>query len=750
MVGTLTVASQPVSAEAASGSDFNAGNIISDAIFYDSGTMSQGQIQLFLNNRVPNCASGFVCLKDYSQATASQSAKAAGCSAYQGSGSESAAAIIYKVAQACGINPQALIVLLEKEQAIVSDSTPSARQYRSATGYGCPDTADCDANFYGFFNQLYNAAYQFKKYQADPTIRGYIAGRWNNILWNPSGACGSSSVYIENQATAGLYVYTPYRPNGAALANMYGSGDGCSSYGNRNFFRMFTDWFGSTTGGSSFVRDNESGGIFLISGTKKHHVPSLEVYNTLTALGGYRNVPPSYLTGYTTGVDASALVRDPLTGGVSLVQGGTQHSFNSCTLVDQWGYSCGSVLDLMPNQLNQLPQGGAVSSFHVVPGSSAVYWIDGGARYPITQWADVERLNGGSSPWVGTMTAQNSERFPLNLLPGSAIKTAANASVFLVDGTATKVPVSSMGVLSEYGTTTVNTVSQQVLDKFATAGTALTIVNSCSSNGLALAHDGNVSALTANHGTGIATTALDGATCNTLNGVAPISNKVFVKSASSASVYYVADGVARAVFAWRDVVELNGGSDPVIVTMSAETITLLARGAWIVAPNSLIKVANQPVVFMTDGLDRKLRVDSFGTTSALGAEDWRTVPNAVADGYGTSVTSATRVVICGSTTYFGAGGTLYPVSGANPHGITATQLSAASCGLLNKSTAAPANKTFVKASNDASVYYVYQGKRRSVTSWSDLVAINGGGSPIVHTVGVTELNSLPDGGRITP
>ncbi|MFZ1523014.1 MAG: hypothetical protein WAS94_03260, partial [Candidatus Saccharimonadales bacterium] len=39
---------------------------------------------------------------------------------------------------------------------------------------------------------------------------------------------------------------TPYRPNQAALNNLYGTGDGCSAYGNRNFWRFYTDWFGST------------------------------------------------------------------------------------------------------------------------------------------------------------------------------------------------------------------------------------------------------------------------------------------------------------------------------------------------------------------------------------------------------------------------------------------------------------------------------------------------------------------------
>ena len=52
--------------------------------------------------------------------------------------------------------------------------------------------------------------------------------------------------YIQNQATANLYYYTPYQPNAAALRAGYGEGDGCSAYGNRNFYQYFTDWFGST------------------------------------------------------------------------------------------------------------------------------------------------------------------------------------------------------------------------------------------------------------------------------------------------------------------------------------------------------------------------------------------------------------------------------------------------------------------------------------------------------------------------
>jgi len=255
-VACAAVVLAPVPALAANASDFNAGYLVSDATFYDADAMDSGAVQRFLEARVPVCrTTGPPCLKDYSTSTPTRAAEAGRCDRYEGRSSETAAQIIVRVGRACGINPRALLVLIEKEQSLVSDATPSSRQYRSATGYGCPDTADCDANFYGFFNQVYTAALQFKRYAAAPDGRAYVAGRNNQILYHPNSACGTKTVYIRNQATAGLYLYTPYTPNQAALANLYGAGDSCSSYGNRNFWRIFTDWFGSPTGGDSPTGD---------------------------------------------------------------------------------------------------------------------------------------------------------------------------------------------------------------------------------------------------------------------------------------------------------------------------------------------------------------------------------------------------------------------------------------------------------------------------------------------------------------
>lgn len=306
---TLSVATS--TASAANAGSFQAGRIIDDIVFTDTTTMSVNDIQNFLNSKVPSCNSNhaaftgstgtvyspqFICLKDFYENPSSSYTVSFSYTDTSGnpqtgsrtfylnnayrytaltpvytngdyrqgytlkgtvqsvngaipSGAISAAQIIYNTAQAYNINPQVLIVLLQKEQGLVTDTWPASYQYQSATGYGCPDYSPCSAGYAGFSNQLKWAATMFHAIMINSSswYTPYIVGN-NSIRWNQNAACGSSVVNIENRATQALYNYTPYQPNAAALAAGYGTGDGCSAYGNRNFYLYFTDWFGSTSG----------------------------------------------------------------------------------------------------------------------------------------------------------------------------------------------------------------------------------------------------------------------------------------------------------------------------------------------------------------------------------------------------------------------------------------------------------------------------------------------------------------------
>ena len=257
-VFTFLALKLPQGSGAISLADFHPGNIISDYTMSNYQTMSVADIDAFLhahgncNDRDTVKASWypnlhyhikdghFVCLADEVFTDGVEYGDLIPADAK----TRTAAQIIYDVAQEWKINPQVLLVLLEKEQGLISDSWPNSVQYRSATGFGCPDTAPCNEVYYGFYNQLDNAAYLFRTV-LDGGWTNYPLGN-NYIGYNPNPACGGSIVNIENLATSSLYRYTPYQPNAAALAAGYGTVS-CGAYGNRNFFLFFINWFGDPT-----------------------------------------------------------------------------------------------------------------------------------------------------------------------------------------------------------------------------------------------------------------------------------------------------------------------------------------------------------------------------------------------------------------------------------------------------------------------------------------------------------------------
>lgn len=253
IVVTAQVSAAPVTG-------FKAGNIMDDYTFTRANSMSAGQIQAFLNAKVPVCDTWGSKPSEYGGGTRAQWAANAALHPSKGAmyppftclkdyveHGRSAAQIIYDTAQEFQINPQVILVLLQKEQGLVTDTWPMAWQYRTATGYGCPDTAPCETQYYGFTNQVRLAANMFHRIVTnDPSWRTYYVLGNNFIRWSPNSSCGGSYVNIENRATAALYNFTPYQPNQAALNAGYGTGDGCSTYGNRNFYQYFKDWFGNT------------------------------------------------------------------------------------------------------------------------------------------------------------------------------------------------------------------------------------------------------------------------------------------------------------------------------------------------------------------------------------------------------------------------------------------------------------------------------------------------------------------------
>jgi hypothetical protein len=725
LLGAIEV--QAPSAEAATASDFNPGNIISDALFFDGAAMSAAEVQSFLNARVPSCRSGYTCLKDYRQNTPNRAAESGRCSAYSGAANESAATIIYRVGVACGVSQKAMLVLLEKEQSLVSDTWPASSQYRSATGYGCPDTAACDSTYYGFFNQVYMAALQFKRYAANPTGWNHIAGRVNSIRFHPNAACGSSSVFIQNQATAGLYNYTPYQPNAAALANLYGSGDGCSAYGNRNFWRIFTDWFGSTTAGSSLIRTAANATVYVTSGSYKYPVPSLAILNALFPLGNVAFVSQSQLDRYQTRHPIGRVIRSG-NGTIYFFDAGIKLPFSSCDQVVDYGGSCG------PDGYVQLTDA-QIAAFANGPAMRSVLGTNDGARYYVNDGTKREILDNQSQAEAGipagynvlTEGAVSALSFATPVVRESAFSRQRGASsyFFLTGGGKHPVDAAAVGSagLPSRAAGSLRAESLGMLPSRTPSFTGIVRAPGSSVSSV-LVGDGRYEWAAGSLGAGVGFTAVSQAFLDSYPLKGSITAGATIKTASSATVYMVMADKILPIGSWEALIALSAGKTPTITTVPDSLVAALPKGPVALTTGTLVRTSTDATVYLVNGVTNKIALSSFVFTSEAGITKFTFTTQARMDAYPRAEGLLGFGLACGDVRYVSAAGSVHRVDPtiAALYPFSYMPLDSFTCALLTKGRDANA---FIRVPN-GTVYHLVDGTKRPITSMARLTELNKG------------------------
>jgi hypothetical protein len=252
---------------------FNANRLIDDGIFNNVGSMSAAQIDAFLNARNS-------CISTNSGFSAVDPIGYSPSGGYQYGGNVSAGTVIAHAAQAYDLNPQVLLVTLQKEQSLVTSTSCSTNTIAKAMGYACPDGGSSYSysglNLYtrngttytsasgicvnsaakaGFTQQVIRAAWLLKFGQQRSLGNigwAIVRGNWDNSddLQScysgpvtegyrqvcPSGpttyydglrTIDGTTVHMDTGATAALYWYTPH------------------FHGNQNFVSLFESWFGS-------------------------------------------------------------------------------------------------------------------------------------------------------------------------------------------------------------------------------------------------------------------------------------------------------------------------------------------------------------------------------------------------------------------------------------------------------------------------------------------------------------------------
>jgi LysM repeat protein len=751
--GLVAIPSEQEPAAALNGSMFNPGLIISDSVFYDFGTMTVQDIQRFLDGRVAACRAAADrpgCLKDYRISTPGATGSPGRCTSLPAKNNITAAELIYDVARACGINPRVILVKLQKEQGLVTATDPSPRAYDFALGMDCPDTpTGCSAASAGFFWQLYKGAGQLRWYNNPAGSFTWL--KPGTVISRPyypnRPSCGSQSFRLENNATAALYYYTPYVPNQAALNNLYGTGDSCSSYGNRNFWRFFSDWFGSPIGGG-FLLKAARGDTFFIVDEVKYRIPTPELLASLAPLGPIGVISRDYLDSFTTVGDMTPLVRNGSTDRVFFVDGGKRVRFESCEQVAEFGLNCGSAITLTSPQFSALEAGGEVTNL-VVGASNERFIVQAGQLREILNDASAAEA---SIPLIAPSAIR---RASLNYLPvgkpiasnGSLIANRetgqlgiiADESFFAIDSDTAKDV--NFGVWFQGQGSTLSSQSIQALGQ---GPVIQSIVADDSGQQYLMTPAGK--RLIKDSASWIESPPVLPATVLNAIPTAPeeLVTPAVVRSTTSAALFLVNNGQLRPIQTADRKAVRSSLSDPTVHRIAPSALTQMRKGSQVIPPGALVRVGTAN--FLVDGLTRLYRIPSTEQARALGLGAPRTVQKSAVSSYKRSGKLAGIKVTCQAQPHLVVAGKLVRVSDETfTHYPTASrELDPGTCSALSVSNAA--GSRFIRTP-DNKIFLVEDGKKKPIATRALYNTLRAGGPKFVSVDNVFA-SRIPTGSAV--
>lgn len=419
---------------------FDPGNIISDDEVLDSNSLSLNQIQNFLNQKGSYLAN-YTTINAHGTAgkTAAEIIHDAAVNNYDCDGatlsdSPTEAEKQLQCRRVNTVSPKFLLVLLQKEQSLIEDSTPTQRQLDWATGYGCPDNWACNPYYQGFGKQINSAALQFKYYLDNPQKFKYQVGNVYSFA-NPyaDDPKGTINVLMDNRATAGLYNYTPHVFNG-----------------NYNFYKLWQKYFPDGPKkiypDGSLLQASNQAAIYLLDGGAKRLFTSMSVLASRFDKNKVISVDPEVLEQYDLGDPIKysnySLVKTE-SKKIYLLVDDKKRLITSAQVFKKIGFSSEEIILGHTADLNAYATGTPITATSTYPlgallqstKTGGIYFVNEGQKAPLTDKILLSTKFKGRKIIKASESelSKYSKVAPVLLSDGELLKSNNSASVYLID-----------------------------------------------------------------------------------------------------------------------------------------------------------------------------------------------------------------------------------------------------------------------------------------------------------------------------
>ncbi len=329
----------------AAGSSFNPNLVIYDGDLKNYSAMTPSDIQAFLNEHDGILKEMTFVDRDGKERTAAQ--------------------VIARAALLAKINPQILLVLLQKEQSLIERGVPTMKALDWALGYGVCDS--CSMNdpglrqFRGFATQLYGAAIRLREYVDNPKKFGWIKRGAPVVI---SGI----TVIPATEATRALYLYTPHIASAQTFWNLW----------NRYFGKPYPD--------GTVLHDTSTDTLWRIENGTRRQFASTTVAMSLFDERFILDVPHTVIANYPTGAPIRfanySLIKTPR-GAVYLIVDGKKRLISSQAVFKSLGYNPEELILAKESDLKEYPSGPNILADSDPSKNRVLEDADTGKRYVI-------------------------------------------------------------------------------------------------------------------------------------------------------------------------------------------------------------------------------------------------------------------------------------------------------------------------------------------------------------------------------
>ncbi|EKD49330.1 MAG: hypothetical protein ACD_63C00180G0011 [uncultured bacterium] len=424
--------------------DYPYNDIISDRLFYNRNAMKESDVQKFLESKGSYLA-------DFSE------------------GGKKASGLIYEACKSYGLNPKIVLVMLQKEQSLIEDGSPTERAVRCAMGYG-----SCDEKYMGFSKQIDNGVWILGKgYKDNKSRYAYDVGKETMTQ-------DGIKVKPKNYAVAELFIYNP----------VAGVNKGNGNYLFWNLWKNRYKFGADNILAGTLIREKGSNGVYLIGNEGAKH-----------PFWGSSAFSQTYRREQIVDLDTSDFVNvgsgDPIklrdgvlfrasNGAVFISQNGKKLGVPNPETLKALGYTNRDPISLNKTEADLLPYAGKFKkdgftrpngTFIKTKGSQAVYLIDQNKKRPFWD-KKIFDFNYNGKVVVVEISRKEFDNYkngpPVKFRDG-AILQAPSGGIFVISG-GKKRGVASMEIFWGLGLDKKNIikVSKAILDMHPNAPTITT------------------------------------------------------------------------------------------------------------------------------------------------------------------------------------------------------------------------------------------------------------------------------------